>query len=119
MSDATYLEIFLAAAPEGNRDAFIEHSRVAQTVLKENGALRVVDGWGADVPAGQLTSMPLAVKAEPGETVIGGWIEWPDKATRDKGMAAMMADPRMQAMGHMPFDGKRMIFGGFDIIVES
>ncbi|MEM9144789.1 MAG: DUF1428 domain-containing protein [Pseudomonadota bacterium] len=114
-----YVDIFLAAVPNENREAFLAHAKVAQTVLKENGALRILDGWGEDVPEGQLTSMPIAVQAGPGETVVGGWIEWPDKATRDAGMGAMMQDPRMAHMGHMPFDGKRMIFGGFSVLAES
>ena len=74
--------------------------------------------WGDDVPDGEVTSFPMAVRKEPGETVVFSWIEWPDKATRDKCMGAMRSDPRFEAMGAMPFDGKRMIFGGFEPIVS-
>lgn len=119
MPTAVFVDVFVAAVPDGNRERFVEHARVAQTVLRENGALRVVDTWGADVPDGQRTSFPMAVQAGPGETLALGWIEWPDRETRDTGMQALMSDPRMQAMGEMPFDGKRMIFGGFEVLAES
>ena len=91
------------------------------------GALRVIECWGDDVPEGKSTDFRMAVKAEPGEAVLFSWIEWPDKETRDAGMAKMTemmtdpskADPRMDPEKNpMPFDGKRMIFGGFVPVVE-
>lgn len=88
-------------------------------MIKELGALKVVECWGDDVPDGKLTSFPMAVKKQADETVVFSWIVWPDKATRDAGMARMMQDPRMKPdVNPMPFDGKRVIYGGFEVILE-
>lgn len=77
----------------------------------------MVDCWGDDVPEGKLTSFPMAVKLEPAETVIFSWITWPSKAVRDEGMKNFMADPRVDSsVNPMPFDGKRLIYGGFEMI---
>ena len=115
----TYVDGYLAAVPTANKDAFRKHCEEAADVFMEYGALSYVETWGEDVPVGEATDMFRAVKAEPGETVIFSWVTWPDKATRDAGMEKMMADPRMDpANNPMPFDGKRMIFGGFIPVVE-
>ena len=115
-----YVDGFVAAVPTANRDAFIEHATIAAEVMKECGALKIVECWGDDVPDGELTSFPLAVKKRDDETVVFSWIVWPSKAVRDDGMQKMMADPRMQEETNpMPFDGKRIIFGGFEMILES
>jgi uncharacterized protein YbaA (DUF1428 family) len=87
-------------------------------IFKDHGATRVVDCWGDDVPDGQHTDFRRAVQAQEGETVVFSWIEWPDKATRDAGMAKVRDDPRMQSPGDMPIDGKRMIFGGFQAVAD-
>ncbi len=79
----------------------------------------MVECWGDDVPDGKLTSFPMAVKCEENETVVFSWIIWSSREARDEGSQKAMADPRMQQAGEMPFDGKRMIFGGFEMIVES
>ena len=79
----------------------------------------MVECWGADVPDGKLTSFPLSVKREESETVVFSWVEWPSKAVADIGMQKFMQDPRTKTMmSDMPVDGKRMIFGGFDVIVD-
>jgi uncharacterized protein YbaA (DUF1428 family) len=110
----SYVDGFVAAVPTAKRDAFSKHAAIAAEVFREVGALRVVECWGDDVPRGTLTDMYMAVKAAADETVVFSWIEWPSKAVRDTGMAKMMADPRVQPdVNPMPFDGKRMIFGGF------
>jgi uncharacterized protein YbaA (DUF1428 family) len=123
----TYIDGFVIACPEANRDEFIAHARLGDSVFMDLGAIRVVECWGDDVPEGKTTDFRLAVKAEPDEAVLFSWIEWPDKATRDAAMATMTewmndpakADPRMDpAKNPMPFDGKRLIFGGFEPIVE-
>lgn len=115
-----YVDGFVAAVPTGNMDAFVKHARVAAEVLKEAGATRVVECWGDDVPPGKLTSFPLAVKCQDDETVVFSWIVWPSRAVRDAGMDKMMKDPRMDpATNPMPFDGKRCIFGGFQVLLES
>ena len=113
-----YLDGFVAAVPTANKEAFLKHAQEAAVVFKEYGALNVVESWGDDVPEGKLTSFPMAVKREEGETVVFSWIQWPSKAARDSAWEKIMADPRMQN-SQMPFDGKRMIFGGFQIIMEK
>ncbi len=113
-----YLDGFVAAVPLANKEAFLKHAQEAAVVFKEYGALQVVESWGDDVPEGKLTSFPMAVKREEGETVVFSWIQWPSKAARDSAWEKIMADPRMQN-SQMPFDGKRMIYGGFQIIMEK
>lgn len=115
----SYVDGFVIAVPNANKDAFIEHARSFNTVFKEFGATRVVETWGDDVPDGKQTDFKRAVQAKSDETVVFSWVEWPDKATRDEGMKKMMEDPRMDPAGNpMPFDGARMIFGGFRIVYE-
>ena len=113
-----YLDGFVAAVPMANKEAFLKHAQEAAVVFKEYGALNVVESWGDDVPEGKLTSFPMAVKREEGEVVVFSWIEWSSKAARDSAWEKIMADPRMQN-SQMPFDGKRMIFGGFQIIMKK
>ena len=115
-----YIDGYLVAVPTAAREAYRELAEQAREVFREKGALRVVECWGDDVPDGKLTSFPMAVKLEPEETVVFSWVEWPSKAVRDVGMAEVMKDPRMQPGAQpMPFDGKRMIFGGFQAIVDA
>ena len=115
-----YVDGFVAAVPTANREAFIAHARIAADIFKEQGALEVRECWGDDVPAGEVTSFSMAVKAKDDETVVFSWVVWPSKAKRDAGMQAMMEDPRMsQETNPMPFDGKRMIFGGFESVLEA
>lgn len=117
-----YIDGFVIAVPKANKQKFIDHARMADDMFIEMGALRVVECWGDDVPDGQVTDFRKAVKAADDEDVIFSWIEWPDKQSRDKAYAVMMdpdnSDPRMDmAKNPMPFDGKRMIFGGFAPVV--
>jgi uncharacterized protein YbaA (DUF1428 family)/uncharacterized protein YndB with AHSA1/START domain len=115
-----YVDGFIAAVPTANRDAFRHHSEHFGNLLQEFGAMRVVDCWGDDVPHGKLTDMHRAVQANGDETVCFSWIEWPSKELRDAGMARVMQDPRLQPETmQMPFDGKRMIFGGFESVSDS
>ncbi len=115
----TYVEGFVAAVPASNKDAFKKHAAKAAPLFKELGATRVVECWGDDVPEGKLTDFRGAVKAEAGEIVVFSWIEYPAKDVRDAANKKMMSDPRMKDMGAtMPFDGKRMIFGGFMPILD-
>ena len=113
-----YVDGFVAAVPTQNKQKFIAHVKEAAVLIKEYGALRVVECWGDDVPEGDRTSMPMAVKCEINETVIFSWIEWPDKETRDKGMNAMIQDERMAKLD-MPFDAKRCILGGFTPLLDA
>ena len=97
-----------------------KHASNAVSYFKEFGATRQVEAWGDDVPDGKVTDFKRSVKAKPDETIVFSWVEYPDKATRDKANKKMMQDPRMQEMGNnMPFDGKRMIFAGFTPINDS
>ncbi|MDI2590803.1 DUF1428 domain-containing protein [Pseudomonas sp. N3-W] len=116
----SYVDGFIVAVPTANREKFKKHAESAAEIFKENGALSIVECWGDDVPDGKLTSFPMAVKLKPDETVVFSWIVWPDKATRNAGMQKLMADPRLQPdVNPMPFDGQRMVFGGFEIIVQA
>ena len=114
----SYVDGFVAAVATTDRENYRRHCEHAGSVFKSHGALAVVDCWGDDVPEGKLTSFPMAVKRQADETVVFGWIVWPSRAARDAGMAKAMADPRLQEVA-MPFDGKRMIFGGFETLTEA
>ena len=117
-----YIDGFVMAVPTANKQKFLDYAREFDPIFLEFGATRVLECWGDDVPHGKQTDFYRAVEAKDDETVVFSWIEWPDKATRDAGMKKMMGDPRMDPStpGNppMPFDGKRMIFGGFDLSLE-
>ena len=114
----SYLDGFVLAVPEANKEAYRAMAVKGWELFKEFGALRLVEAWGDDVPEGKVTDFRGAVNLEEGESVVFSWIEWPSKEVRDAGMKKMHSDPRMKEMGEMPFDGKRMIFGGFAPIVD-
>ena len=115
----TYVNGFVAAVANASKQAFIDHAAKAAEVFKENGALSIMECWGADVPDGETTSFPMAVKCRDDETVVFSWIVWPSKEVSDKAMEAIMDDPRMsEEQNPMPFDGKRMIYGGFEPVLE-
>lgn len=118
MSELPYLDGFLIPVPLANRDAYLAAARAAAPIFREHGALAVVEAWGDDLPAGKVTDFHRAVAAEAGETVVFSWILWPSKAFRDEANPKVMADPRF-VTADMPFDGKRMIFGGFQAIVDT
>ena len=111
----TYIDGFVIPVKTADKHAFLDHARRIDKFFIEYGALRVVEGWGDDVPAGKVTDFARAVQATGDETVVFSWIEWPDKATRDAAFKAMESNAAMMAEP-MPFDGKRMIFGGFNSI---
>jgi uncharacterized protein YbaA (DUF1428 family) len=118
----SYIDGFVIAVPKANKQKFIDHANMADGMFLEMGATRILECWADDVPAGTTTDFRMAVKATEDEDVIFSWIEWPDKATRDAAMAKMMdpdnQDPRMDpSKNPMPFDGKRMIYGGFSPVV--
>ena len=108
-----YIDGFVMAVPDANKQAFIDHANRFDTLFIEFGATRVMECWADDVPDGEVTDFRRSVQAKEGESVVFTWIEWPDKATRDAGVAKFLKDPRMEAASKMPFDGKRMIYGGF------
>ena len=114
----SFIDGFVLAVASDKKQAFIEHAKTMDSMFLQWGAIRVVECWGEDVPHGKVTDFFRAVQAKDGETVVFSWIEWPDRATRDAGMAhmqeAMKSDTRFDMQKNPPpFDGKRMIFGGF------
>jgi len=113
----SYIDGFVAAVLTADRERYLQHAKDVSPILKECGVLQQVECWGDDVPEGKLTSFPKAVQCKPDETVVFSWLVWPSREVRNEGMKKMMEDPRMQAMD-MPFDGKRMIFGGFEKILD-
>ena len=118
-----YVDGFVIAVPTARKQQFIDHAGKAASVFKELGATRILECWGDDVPDGKLTDFRRAVQAKEDETVVFSWIEWPDKATRDAAMRRMdelmQTDDRFHPEKNpMPFDGKRMIFGGFAPVIE-
>ncbi|TWC34567.1 uncharacterized protein YbaA (DUF1428 family) [Pseudomonas sp. SJZ079] len=116
----TYVDGFVVAVPTANRELYLRHAQAAAAVFKEYGALSVVECWGDDVPEGKLTSFPMAVKRKDDETVVFSWVTWPSRQTRDVGMQKVMADPRLQPdRNPMPFDGQRLIYGGFEVILDA
>lgn len=117
----TYIEGFVIPVPADKKQAYRDLAAQVAPMFKEFGALRIVECWGDDVPDGKVTDFKGAVKAEPGENIVFSWIVWPSKEVRDEGNKKLMADERMKppADGVMPFDGKRMIMGGFRILFDS
>jgi uncharacterized protein YbaA (DUF1428 family) len=113
----SYIDGYVVPVPSENKEAYRAAAAEAAALFKEFGAVRVMENWGNDVPDGKVTDFKGAVKAEPGEVVVFSWVEWPSRQVRDEGQAKMMNDPRMASM-NMPFDGKRMIYGGFEPLLD-
>ena len=113
-----YVETYILSIPEQNKDEYIRIAEVYVEVAKDFGALEIFENWELEVPDGQLTDYRKAVKAEPGEKIVIAWTVWPDRETGAKAHEGMFEDPRMMEIGEMPFDGKRMILGGFEPIVR-
>jgi uncharacterized protein YbaA (DUF1428 family) len=117
----TYVDGFVIAVPKANKQKFIDHANKGDSVFADLGATRILECWGDDVPEGTVTDFRRAVQAIDDEAVVFSWIEWPDKATRDAAMGKMeelmKTDPRMHPQNPMPFDAKRMIYGGFTPVV--
>lgn len=115
----TYVSGFLVAVPEANKAAYVDAARKSWPIFRDYGATAMTECWEEDVPDGTHTSFPMAVKREPGEKVVFSWILWPDKAAADRCHASMETDPRWREVMDMPFDGKRMIWGGFAPVFEG
>ena len=117
----SYVDGYVIPVPKARRAAYRKLAKLGAEVFTDHGATRVVECWGDEVPPGKLTGFDKAVKLKEDETVVFSWIEWPDKRTRNRGNEKAMADPRFEGMdpGDMPFDGKRMIVGGFRVLVTS
>lgn len=115
-----YSDGYVLAVPTAHKQAFIDYARKVDHLFTKHGALHVFENWADDVPTGKTTDFYKAVNAKPDESIVFSWVLWPDKASRDKGNEKVMED--MKALGLMdldtPFDGKRLIYGGFDSVVE-
>jgi uncharacterized protein YbaA (DUF1428 family) len=114
-----YVDGFVVPVPEGKREDYRALASKMAKVFRQHGATRVIEAFGDDVPKGEVTDFYRAVKAEEGEGVVYSFIEWPDKATRDEAWKAIMSDESLKPQGDMPFDGKRMFWGGFEKIVDT
>jgi uncharacterized protein YbaA (DUF1428 family) len=114
-----YVDGFVVPVPKARLDAYKALARLAGSIWIEHGALTYVEAIGDDVPYGTLTSFPRAVQATEDELVIFSWITYTSRAERDRVNALVMADPRLKdGMANSPFDGKRMIYGGFAPFLE-
>lgn len=111
-----YIDGTLCAVPKANKQAYLDFAREVGAIFKEHGATALIDNWGEDLPLGKQTDFYRAVQATEDEAVVFSWVLWPDKAVRDAGWEKIMADPRMQN-AKMPYDGKRMVYGGFEQIL--
>ena len=114
----SYITGFLIPVKTADKARYLESARKSWPLFQKYGCLEQVETWGEDIPEGETTSFPRAVKLEPGEAVVFSWLRWPDRATADKCFAEMMDDPDFDGMD-MPFDGKRMMWAGFDPIFEG
>ena len=114
-----YTDGFVVPVPEGKREDYRQLAAKMAKVFRQHGATRVIEAFSDDVSKGEVTDFYRAVKAEDGEGIVFSFIEWPDKATRDEAWKAIMADESLKPEGDMPFDGKRMFWGGFDKIVDT
>jgi len=115
-----YVQGFVVAVPAANKEAYRKHAADAASLFREFGVTRMVEAWGDDVPDGQVTDFKGAVKAQPGEVIVFAWHEYADRAAADAAHQKMISDQRMEEMGaNMPFDGGRMIYGGFIPIIEA
>lgn len=116
----TYFEGFVVPVPEANKDAYRKTAADFSSIVREVGVQRQVEAWDSDVPEGKVTDFRKSVDAKADEKVVFSWFEYPNKAARDAANEKFRGDPRMEEMSkNMPFDGKRMIVGGFDAIVEE
>ena len=116
----TYVDGFLLAVPKASKNSYISLSEKVATIYKKHGALSVCECWGDDLPEGEINSMHTAVMRKPDEAVVFSWVIWPDKAVRDN-VHDKIVETMHEELGSdpVPFDGSRMIFGGFDVILDQ
>lgn len=118
--ESSYVQGYVAPVPKANRDAFAEMCNGMREVMVDHGALRAVDGWADSIADGKVTDFQRAVKAKEDEAVAFGFVEWASKAAFEEAMAKMHDDERMPPPGsEMPLDGKRLIYGGFDVLLDT
>jgi uncharacterized protein YbaA (DUF1428 family) len=114
-----YIEGFVIPVPNDRKGAYRDSAKAAAEMFIEHGAQRLVECWGDDVPHGKVTDFHRSVAATEDENIVFSWIVWPSKEARDAGTQKVMADPRMQPGQDMPFDMKRLIFGGFELLLDT
>lgn len=114
-----YVNGFIAPVRRDRKEAYRQMTERHAAIFREYGALRLVQAWGEDVPPGTVTDFYRAVQAEPDETVVFAFIEWPSKQASAEAWEKIMKDERMQPSGDVPFDGKRMFWGGFDVLLDT
>ena len=114
----TYIDGIVCAVPTAKKAEYKAHAEEAASLFKKYGALSITECWGDDIPEGKTNSLHTAVMRKPEETVVLSWITWPSKSDRDKGWQDIMQCPEMAGQS-LPFDGSRMIFGGFDVLLEA
>ena len=114
----SYITGFLTPVKTADKERYVKSAEKSWPLFQKYGALEQVETWGEDVPDGKVTSFPMAVKKEDDEVVVFSWLRWPDRATADKCWEQMQSDPAFSDMD-MPFDGKRMMWGGFAPVFES
>lgn len=112
-----YVNTYVLGVPEEKKQDYVRIANLFAEVASDFGALEIVENWELDVPDGENTDYRQAIKAEPGEKIVVSWVIWPDRETGARAHKSMFADPRMAAVGEMPFDGRRMILGGFEPIL--
>ena len=115
----SYIDGYVMPVKTARKEEYREMAKVAAAVFIDCGALHVTESWGDDVPDGKVTDFKRAVQAKPDESIVFSWIAWPSRQARDAGNKKAMEDPRMKMTDDMPFDGKRMILGGFEPLLES
>ena len=111
-----YVSGFVIPVPKSKKEEYRAMAEKAADFFKEFGVTQIFENWEDNVPDGKVTDFRRAVQATGDEAIVFSWMIWPDKETAESGHKKMMADPRMENMGPMPFDGKRMIYGGFSPI---
>lgn len=112
-----YVNTYVIAVPEEKKSDYVRIANLVAEIARDFGALEIFENWELEVPDGESTDYRKAVKAEPGEKIVLSWIVWPDREAGARAHKEMFADPRMAEVGPMPFDGKRMILGGFEPIL--
>jgi uncharacterized protein YbaA (DUF1428 family) len=113
-----YVNTYVLSVPENKKDEYVRVAHLFAEIAKDFGALEIFENWEVEVPDGEHTDYRKSVRAEPGERIVVSWIIWPDRETGAAAHKGMFADPRIEALGEMPFDGKRMILGGFEPILS-
>jgi uncharacterized protein YbaA (DUF1428 family) len=119
VQNMSYIDGYVIPVPSNGKQAYLDMAKFTGAIFIEHGAIRVMECWGDDIPAGKTTDFKRAVKLEADETVVYSWIEWPSKRAREEGMKKFMQDARMlEDTRPMPFSGKRMIMGGFEGLLD-